>query len=901
MGGESPVADHPRQTATFLFTDIESHTELWRTDPEATSVAVAEHDRLLAETVRGAGGEVVKYGGDAVMAVFRDAGAAVACALEGQRILDQTEWPQVGGLRVRMGIHTGWAFERAGDYYGPEVIRAARLCDAGHGQQVLASAVVVALTGADRWTDLGEHLLRGLGAPERVYQLVGPGLRKAFPPLRTAQAPRDLLPRPRTSFVGRIDDIDAIRRELQAHRLVTLTGVGGSGKTRLAIEAARTAIEDHADGAVLVDLSGVTEEDQLLPAIASTLGLPAATGASGEPVDRRLRDYLAGRHLLVVMDNCEHLLEAVAEVVDGLLEHAPDVQVLATSREPLRVEDEVIVQVGSLELDREAVALFRARAGPDGDAATVRRICERLDGIPLAIELAAARLSSLSAEELAARLDDRFRLLTGGRRRVQRQQTLQATLDWSHDLLRPEEQTLLRRLAVFAGPFRLAAVEGICGRDRGDTVEVLGALVDRSMVVHLPDAGRYRLLETVRLYAEQKLLDAGETEEQRRRHRDWFHHEVAALPLDECFFVSDTSRRLVEDLDDLRTAIRWSIHADDAQIGAELATRLTMAVSLAGTSEVVRWAEQVVPRLDLRSDAAFQCFTAGMWNGVATISPPVRSPAEAASDAGQSYMRRIAGTFSVLAELADERTDDMSVFTRAVVGRSMAGLGSTLRDGELVARARGLIEDAVELADARPPSTWTGYARGCAAEVALAEGKVDEAVPQLRRCLAEGNSLLRLAYEPLLALVLHLIGDPEAYELAMRTRQRGDLPEIVVTAAVAAALEVSDRGDHDGARAELRAALPELDRTATTVKTMLLVGGAGVAFGTDDAERAGRWLASAGSVPGNSMLPVALLLHSRFSAAASAALPQERWSKVRAEGGALALPDALHELASWLA
>ena len=398
---------------------------------------------------------------------------------------------------------------------------------------------------------------------------------------------------------------------MDAHRLVTLTGVGGSGKTRLAIEAARAAQAAFPDGAEFVDLSTVTDAEATYPAVATAFGLQAPPGIA-EPVDRRIYGYLANRRALVVIDNCEHLLDAVAELVDAIMQNCEDVHVLATSREPLRVEDERVVQVGSLDTAEDAVTLFRDRAAEhaDGDDVTIRRICERLDGIPLAIEFAAARTSHLSLEDIADRLDDRFRLLTGGRRRVQRQQTLQAPLDWSHDLLTPDECKLLRSLAVFNGPIRLDAVEGICGRDHPDVISVLGSLVERSMVSHDPGERRYRLLETVRLYAEQKLLEAGEAEEYRRRHRDWFLAYVSSLPLEECFFPGDTSRRIVTDIDELRAARRWSYDGGDVVAAAEITTRMAAAAMYAESQEVAAWSTTLVPRLDLDSDLAFHCFLA---------------------------------------------------------------------------------------------------------------------------------------------------------------------------------------------------------------------------------------------------------------------------------------------------
>jgi predicted ATPase len=363
------------------------------------------------------------------------------------------------------------------------------------------------------------------------------------------------------------------------------------------------------------------------------------------------------------------VLDAVADLVDAILQHCGDVRLLATSREPLRVEGERIIQVGSLDTAQDAVTLFRDRAtGPGDDESTIRRICERLDGIPLAIELAAARTSHLSLDDIAERLDDRFRLLTGGRRRVQRQQTLLAALDWSHDLLTPHERKLLRSLAVFNGPIRLDALEGICGRDHDDFVAVLGSLVERSMVNHDPGERRYRLLETVRLYAQQKLLEAGDADEYRRRHRDWFLAYVCALPLEECFFPGNTSRRIATDIDDLGAAVRWSYDSGDVMAAAEITTRMAMAAVHVESQEVAAWATTLVPRLDLDSELAFRCFLAGVWSSGSTRS---RETSESADLPVDAYLRRMSSLLTALIRLAEARTDDVSVFARALVAHSL--------------------------------------------------------------------------------------------------------------------------------------------------------------------------------------------------------------------------------------
>jgi predicted ATPase/class 3 adenylate cyclase len=892
-GGERSL---PRTTATFLFTDVERHTELWEVDPDAMAVALAEHEDLITAAVLAVDGRVVKNEGDAMMAVFLDAAVAVEAARSAQLALHDVAWPVVGVLRVRMGLHTGMAYERDGDYFGPAVIRAARLCGAAHGQQILASAVVVSLAPTD-WIDLGEHALRGLGSAERVHQLAGPGLRREFPPLRDVTPMQDRLPRPRTSFVGRVDELRAILRELEHHRVVTLTGVGGSGKTRLAIEAARAALPEWPDGADFVDLSVVTDENDVYAAVAAALGLQVMERGAESPESRVLA-YLTRRRTLMVIDNCEHLLDAVAGLVDHLTGRCEFLRILATSREALRVEDERIIAVGPLEVASDAVALFRDRAADTtADPATVTRICERLDGIPLAIELAAARTTHLSADDLAARLDDRFRLLTGGRRRVQRQQTLQATLDWSYDLLTVEQRTLLRHLAVFAGPFRLASVEGICATAVFDTIDTLGALVDRSMVNHDPGHGRYRLLETVRLYAEQKLLDAGETAEARRRHCEWFRAYVCGLPFEETFFPGDIPRRLIVDLDDVRASVRWLIDAAEWEQAAELATRLATAELLVGSPAVEQWASELMPRLEPHSDLAFRCFLAGVWNGTGRRDGGLRDGARMGRGRGLERMSRLLRRLGLEAV---GRDDDISIFARAFVAFLLDAIGRALGDEAAITTADELIEQAIAMVGHRPLSVWTGYALAYSAETGVSRGDVQDAAVLLERCAGSDIEPLRAAYEPLLAFVLHELGDTSAFEVAARALERNEmLPHASAAAACVVALELAGAGELPGARDQIRSAVPSLRLSARAAQTMLLIGAAGVAMSSGDHRTAARWLGCASAGGGLFSSPEGVLLYRRFVPLVRGALPREAGRALRDEGRALSIDDALGELEQW--
>jgi predicted ATPase/class 3 adenylate cyclase len=580
--------DHEVQTRspvlTFLFTDIEGHSTLWDQHPDAMSLALSEHDELIASLIADGGGRVVKNAGDGAMAVFADADRAVAAAVSIQRALIARVWPDIGSLRVRMGLNAGSAESRDGDFFGPEVIRAARLCSAANASQIVASRAVVELARDVTWLALGQHQLRGFAAPVEIHQVVADGLDASFPALRTVDAHPNTLPRFRTAFFGRDEEIAAVAELLSRHRLVTLTGVGGSGKTRLAVEIAHDQLGSYADGVFFADLSAVSETDRLWSAVAVglELDLGGAPGAAEEP-GQRIARFLAERRALLVLDNCEHLLDAAADAADQLLDSTRHLRVLATSREGLHLEDERMVQVPSLRLETDAVRMFRDRAAASGEGAVedevARDICARLDGLPLAIELAAARAGQLGAGEVARRLSDRFELLTGSRRRVPRQRTLEATLDWSHDHLSAEEQTAFRRLGVFNGTFSMRAAETVTGAP----VALIGPLVDKSLV-NRGDDGRFRLLETVRAYAEDRLVEADEAEMARQAHLDWLLDEIGSFSDEEVLLAtSDRSDEFVAaEMENLYAALAWASGRHEWSTVARLATYMGLAEGLIG-------------------------------------------------------------------------------------------------------------------------------------------------------------------------------------------------------------------------------------------------------------------------------------------------------------------------------
>lgn len=598
------MADLPAGTVTFLFTDIEGSTRLWEADPGGMKLALARHDEVAARAVGENSGRLFKHTGDGMCAAFSTADAAVAAAVETQLALGREPWPGGIQIRVRIGIHTGLADPVGDDYFGPSLNRCARVMSCAHGGQTVCTAATREMLSATALRDsgpaiglrdLGAHRLRDLGEPQRLYQVVHPDLEQDFPPLRTLDAYRNNLPTPRTSFVGRNDELVELIAALGGQRLVTVTGAGGSGKTRLALQAAAELVASREDGVFFVELAALSDPSGIVAQIADTIGLSAPGVAPAPAVEQ----FFASRSSLLVLDNCEHLLEASAVLCDRLLSAAPDLAVLVTSREPLGVPGEAVVRIPSLGLaaeptpasvaQSEAGQLFvdRARAAQSQfrvtqeNAAAVAGICRRLDGIPLAIELAAARVRHLSPQQIAERLDDRFRLLTGGARTaLPRQQTLKAALDWSFDLLSDDERTLLLRLSVFVGSFPLPAVETVCSDDSGGmdgptVVEVLGRLVDRSVVVARmgSDEAEYRLLETVRHYAQERLLEAGEVAHLRDRHRSWYATMASGSfpPKANFLFRGDPAP---EHYDNLMAALQWSVVTESGAEALLLAGQL---------------------------------------------------------------------------------------------------------------------------------------------------------------------------------------------------------------------------------------------------------------------------------------------------------------------------------------
>jgi predicted ATPase/class 3 adenylate cyclase len=618
----------PSGTVAFLYTDIEGSTPLWEREPEQMRAALARHDAILRAAIAEQGGHVYKVIGDAFQAAFDVPARAVAAALAAQRALAGERWPTSGPIRVRMGLHVGPAEAEGDDYASTHTLnRVARVMSAGHGGQALltlalAELVRERLPSGVTLRDLGRHRLKGLTQLEHLFQLVAPDLPADFPPLQSLGASPNNLPVQLTRFIGRDAEVAEVKRLVSLSRLVTLTGSGGCGKTRLAIQAASELGVHYPNGVWFIELAPVTDPELVSQTILSILNLREDSHRIALDV---LIDYLRAKTLLLVLDNCEHLIEACAHVSEALLRACPKLCILATSREALGVAGEAAYHVPSLHapnpaqlpsLDRleevDSIRLFVERAAtakpgftltPE-NAAFLAQICYRLDGIPLALELAASRVKALSPKQIASRLDDRFRLLTGGSRTaLPRQQTLRAMMDWSYSLLAEQEQTLFRRLAVFVGGWTLEAAEAVCGEgsSRFDVLDLLARLVDKSLIFTEESTGetRYHRLETIRQYSRERFFETDDVETVRDRHLEFFA-QFAELVDEELKGGEQIvwQNRMAAELDNLRAALEWGLSRNP-----DSALRIAGAANLFWTAagyslEGFRWTTKALEQVE---------------------------------------------------------------------------------------------------------------------------------------------------------------------------------------------------------------------------------------------------------------------------------------------------------------
>jgi len=628
-GGVADGVTLPSGTVTFLFTDIEDSSARWEAEPELMRSALARHDEILTEVIDRSGGARFKHLGDGMCVAFDSAPVAVEAAVVAQRALDSELWPGSGPLRVRMGLHTGACDPVGDDYFGPPVNRAARVMGVAHGGQVVCSASTVGLCGELEWFDHGVHELRGVG-DEHLYSLLWrDGV--DVPALRLAPVGSQL-PQDATSFVGREDLTSDLGVLLAERRLVTLVGVGGVGKTRLAREVAAEAGSRFAGGVWWCELAPVLDREAMLAAVSQVVGSRQQPGLSA---DASIATHLAGRGCLVVLDNCEHLIDDAAGLVEQFLA-VDGVTVLATSREALAIRGEQVFPVGPLGSVAAAVELFVNRArmrDPSFEVewhrSAVEDICERLDRIPLAVELAAARTRSMSPDSILERLDDRFRLLRG-QRRGGRHQTLRDAVNWSYELLDSPEAVLFQRLAVFMGTFSLEAAEIVCadGTELSDfeVVEALEALVDKSMVVADPasTATRYRLLETMRQFAEEELTQHADPRDFRDRHLDYYRSLVLDLHQREHSEAEPQVWAAYEaDWDNVRTAQAHAMASGRWSVSAEIIGALTVYILFNQHYEAGAWAEALLHQADTMNEATFADVNRPGFDGDSVVWFPI--------------------------------------------------------------------------------------------------------------------------------------------------------------------------------------------------------------------------------------------------------------------------------------
>ena len=664
----TPSAGRPSGTVTFLFSDIEGSTERWERDREAMSAALARHDALMRATLEARSGYIFKTMGDEFCAAFFTAPDAVAAALDAQRAILGEDFSQVDCLRVRMALHTGAAEERNGDYFGPALNRVARLLAIGHGGQVLVSGISADLLQGEMpaqssLRDLGAHRLKDLARPEQVYQLVAPNLPETFSTLRSLDELPNNLPPQLTSFVGREHEMAQIKALIGDHRLVTLVGTGGAGKTRCAVQIGADMLDGSGDGVWLAELAPISDASLVVSIIAQALNVQQS---ADHPLLETLLAYLKRKHLLLIVDNCEHVIGEARNIVAAILRGCPEVHILATSREGLNVAGEQVYRMPSLAVPSTdqarvaenvagygAVQLFVDRAlladtrfaCTDESAPYVAEICRRLDGIPLAIELAAARVKVLSPQQLAHKLDERFRVLTGGdRSALPRQQTMRALIDWSYDLLSEDERRLFRNLAIFAGGFTLDTATAVCSSAAVDELAVLDgltSLVDKSLV-HVEPAGsgrRYRLLESTRQYAREKLTEGGEDQAAGHAHAAAFL--ALADQLDSAYQTTPDRAWLAQiepEMENFRAALVWAFGSrGEAMLGQQLVGTLRHAWAVFAAAEGRRWVQMAQDRADPATPATIAAALDLTEAGLAAIVSQPKASLAAAERAVARY------------------------------------------------------------------------------------------------------------------------------------------------------------------------------------------------------------------------------------------------------------------------
>jgi len=758
-----PMAGLPEGTLTFLLTDLVASTRAWEAAPAGMRQAMARHDRIVAVCLEQNGGVGAGRAGDSVLAVFRRAGDAAACALGLQREFRREPWPPGIELRTRIALHSGEAQLRQGEYHGVALNRCARLLATAHGGQVLVTRATEQLLvddlpkGTALW-DLGLHGLKDLTRPEHVFQLVDLDHPEHFPPIRSLQHQLTNLPAQLTPFIGRDDELKQLRDMHHRARLLTLTGPGGAGKTRLALQLASDLIGEHADGVWLVELDPLSDPLLVPQAVAGGLGL---TEQPGRRLADTLLDHARQRHLLLVLDNCEHVVDTAAELTAELLKGCEGLTVLATSREPLKVPGELTWQVPPLSRN-EAVRLFADRAGArdqrfrltDETVEVVANICQRLDYIPLAIELAAARVTVMPLGQILGHLESRFSFLTGGNRTTAgRLRTLQAAMDWSYDFLGDNEKVLFRRLSIFAGRFSLEAAEAVCSDTALPPDSVLGQLaqlVDKSLV--MLDEGRYRCLETIRAYGRERLREVSGLDALHGRVGAYL---VALAKAREPGRLSAWLNGIEAVHDDTSSTLTWAVGADP-ELGIRLAVAVYIYWQLRGhAAEPRQFVGQLVDQLPPGPMHAAALHLAGSFaylqadfSTASRLLGEALEEARAAGDQGTvlQTLERMGLLATAVGQLSDAeiKLGEALSLARELGEREAEGgilqqLGILASQRQDLAGSRLLFEQSIAVRRATGRSDEASISLTFLAAVALLQGDVDTA----RRCVVEGLEIGR--------------------------------------------------------------------------------------------------------------------------------------------------------------
>jgi predicted ATPase/class 3 adenylate cyclase len=911
------VASPPTGTVTFLFTDIEGSTKLWENNAPAMQAALARHDELLRWAIEERGGYVFKTVGDAFCAAFPTAPDALKAALETQRQLLSSEREDKGTLRVRMALHTGAAEERDGDYFGPPVNRVARLLSAAHGGQVLLSLpaqelVRDQLPAGTSLRDLGEHRLKDLFRPERVYQLTAPDLPSEFPPLRTLESYSNNLPLQATPLIGREREVEAICGRLRSPetRLLTLVGPGGTGKTRVGLQVAAELVDLFEDGVFFVPLAAITDPALVAPTIARVLGL---SEGSAQPPEELLEGYLRDRQTLLLLDNLEQVLES-ASILDGLLSSAANLKILATSRTPLGLYGEYEFPIPPLSLPDpdslppvenlsgyEAVRLFveRARAVKpefiltEDNAPAVVEICDRLDGLPLAIELAAARIKLLPPRVLLERLGNRLKLLTGGARNLpERQRTLRNAIEWSYGLLDEGEKILFGRLAVFSGGATLEAIEAVCDA-RGDlptdVFDGASSLLDNSLLRQEEGAGgepRFVMLETIHEFANVKLEGSGEAEAVRHAHAEYFL--ALAEEAEPMLWGAEDAAwldRLEQEHNNMRAALSWAIAHGEVELALRLGGALRWFWYMEGYyGEGRNWLEAMLAR-DERTSAQ----------------------ARARALEGVGWLANLQGDVDRAEATAKE---GLKLRAEAALGEVVAAdfqnvLGDAARNRGDYERAAEMFEESLALHRKAGDSRGVAWSLGSLANVSGDQGNYERAKElyeeglvlsrELGGARPLGEYLISLGYEYL------LMGDheratalnEEAAELFHKRGRRGGLQYAFVNLGWAALA----RGDHKRAKTlheENLLLCRELG--AKLIASESLEGLACVAAATGEVERVAKLFGAAQTqreAVGYLHAPRDHALLEPYLAAARSQLDEASWQEAWARGRAMTPEEAI--------